>query len=113
MQVGSDRRRYQGENRVNRLAIQGAEGHRLLQETQSQAGPGYVQDQRVAHMRNGNAVAQAGGAEFLPCQHGLEEKVAVHVIRQAHVLDDIFQDPLLVAAFDAVEDAAVLQRRIH
>ena len=77
VQVGTDRRTDQREERPHRLAVQRAEVDGLLQEAERHHRPGNVHDDGVAHVRNGNAVADAGRAQRFPREEDVQQEVAI------------------------------------
>jgi len=68
-----------------------------------------MKDDRVADVRNSDAVAHGGGGDRLAGQEHLQEKIPVHFPRQLHEIDHGSEDGFLVAAFDAVMNAARAQ----
>src|SRR5260370_21239996 len=61
-------------------------------------------------MRNGDAIANAGGTQRFPGQENPKKNLPIHLVRQSHGLDDRPQDRFLIAPAQTVEDSPRLQR---
>ena len=105
-----DRGAHNREQGVDRFAVhrceldgrrQKAERHQRLQN---------AHHNRVAHVRNGDAVADAGGAQRFPRENDVQQQVAIQLLRQRHATNGGGQRGVLVPAGDAVVDAPRLHR---
>ena len=110
VQMGPRGRADDREQRVHRLAVQGAVLDRPLQEAERERRPPHVQHDRVAHVRDRDPVADGRGRDGLPGEKNPEQELPVHLVRQAEQLHDLAQRALLVLAGDAIEDPAGFQR---
>ena len=92
------------------LAIQGAEIDRLIKEEQHGHGPRHGENDRIADVRHGDAVAVSCGRQSFPGQKDLQEIIPVAGGRQRDVLNHRGQNGLFVLAFQPITDSAAPQR---
>ena len=82
-EVRGNRGAHHEEDRVHRLAIHRAEFHRLAQQAEGDERLVHVKQDRIAHVRDGDAVADGGGPHRLArVEHGQQE-IAIDLGRQA------------------------------
>ena len=96
----------EGEENIDGFAVDGLEIDGVFEEAKRNGGLGDVEDDGVADMGDGDAVADAGGAKGFAGEEDLMEEFAVDFFGQAHDLDHVAQDSRFFGAFDAVIDAA-------
>ena len=113
VKVRPNRRADDGKEAIDGLAVDGHEVDGLFEEAQGEGGAGHVQDDGIANVRDGDALADARGGHFLSGQQDAQEELAVHLVGQMHKLYDGAQGGGLVLAADAVVDAARPQRRFE
>ncbi len=110
VQVRADGRADQREQRADRLTVQGAEVDGTLEEAKRDRRARQVQDDRVAHVRDRDAVSDPRRSERLAREQHLIEELAIDVVGQLHGVDHGAKDRGLVVTADPVVDAARAQR---
>ena len=81
-QVRAHRRTDQREQRMDRLAVERIEVDRLLEKAERDHRARDVQHDGVAHVRNRDAVADAGRLEALPRQQHAQQELPIDLLRQ-------------------------------
>ena len=109
LQVTPVRRADDGKQDVNRLAIQRPEIDRLREESERDRRPGHVQDDGVADVGDGDAVADGGRSRSFPREEKTQEKLPVHVLGQRQDLHQGTKGPVLARVLEFVVNAADLQ----
>src|SRR5204863_426151 len=109
-EVGANGGTDQREHDVDGLAVQRAKVDRSLQEAECDHRPRHVEHDRISHVGNGDAVADARGLQGLPGEEHTEEELPIDLFGEAHVLDHGTEGALLVGPGEPVEDSAGLQR---
>ena len=109
LQVVPRRGADQREQELHRLAVQGAEIDRPFQETEGDHGAVDVQDDRIADVRQGDAVADGRRRRRFPHQQQPQDQLAIDALRQRQHLHQGPQGPLLAGVLDVIEDPARFQ----
>ncbi len=110
LQVNPVRRADDGKQHVDRVAVQRPEVDRLGEEGEGDHRPHHVQDDRVAHVGDGDAVADAGRSQGFPRDEEPQQQLAVHAVGQRQ---DLHQGPkclVLGGVREVVMNAAGFQR---
>jgi len=110
MQMDADRRRDHREERENRLAVQGLEINRGPEKTQRDLRLGDVQHERIARVRHGDALADAGGFHRFPRQEHFQQQLAVGIRGQMQDGHERTQGCFFVGARQLIKNTARLQR---
>src|SRR5438034_4844179 len=108
-EVGANGGTDQREQDVDGLAVQRAKVDRSLQEAERDHRPRHMEDDRVAHVGNGDAVADARRLQGFPGKEHTEEEFPIDLFGEAHVLDHGAEGVFLVGPGEPVEDSAGLQ----
>ena len=95
--------------RVHRLSVQRPEIHRRFQKAQRHHRLRHMQHDGIPHVRNGDAVADGGGFQGLTRQQDLQQKLAVHLVRQPQHLHHTAKNGRLVLAGQTIENSPHLQ----
>ena len=93
-----------------RLAVERPEIDRMLQKTQRNHRLGDVQHDRIADVRQGDAVADGGGRRCFTCQVQAKQNIAVDRVRQRQQRDERPQRVVLARRLQPIIDAAHRKR---
>ena len=88
VEVGPHRGAHEGEEYADGLAVERMEVYGILEEAERDGRLRYVEDDGIPHVRDGNAVTDARGAERLSREKHLVEEAPVHFFRQLEDIDD-------------------------
>jgi len=105
-QVGGHAGCHQGEEGMHGLPVDGIEGHRLPQQAEGHERPRHLQQDRVAGVGDGNAVADPGRAHRLAGLEHREQEVPIQLGRQREERHHLPQHVGFRAARNVVMDAS-------
>jgi hypothetical protein len=109
MQVRLDSGADECEQHLHRLSVQRPKIHRGFQKTQRHHRLRHMQDNWIANMRDGDAVANGRGFQGLARQQHLQQKLTVHLVRQPQHVDHTAKNGRLVPAGQTIENSTHLQ----
>ena len=97
------------EQDVNRITVQRPKINRLREEGMRDRGSGDVQHDRVAHVGDGDAVADGRRSRRFPREEETQEQLPVHALGQGQDLDQGTKRLVLAGVLKLVVDAAGFQ----